>query len=81
VGCCGAFPDRPEEAALPTARVDGVDLPHGSAGSGPRVLFCNGSGATPEGTRPLLEAVSRSADLRTRPQEGAGAAGTPGTPR
>ena len=60
---------------MPTARVDGVDLSYELAGSGPRVLFCNGSGATLEGTRPLLAAVARSVELLAFDQRGIGASG------
>ncbi len=60
---------------MPTARVDGVDLSYELAGSGPRVLFCNGSGATLEGARPLLAAVARSVELLAFDQRGIGASG------
>jgi len=60
---------------LPTARVDGVDLSYELVGSGPRVLFCNGSGATLEGTRPLLSALADGVELLAFDQRGIGTSG------
>ena len=60
---------------MPTARIDGVDLAYERTGSGPRVLFCNGSGATLEGARPLVSLVGRDVDLLAFDQRGLGASG------
>ena len=60
---------------MPTARIDGVDLAHERTGSGPRVLFCNGSGATMAGARPLTSLIGRGVDLLTFDQRGLGASG------
>jgi len=59
---------------MPIARVDGVDLAYERTGSGPRVLFCNGSGATLESTRPLL-GLFGDTDLLAFDQRGMGASG------
>jgi len=69
---CGV-PTRPEESTIPTARVDGVDLAYELTGTGPRVLFCSGSGATLEGARPLVSAVGRGVALLAYDQRGIGA--------
>ena len=68
-------PNRSEEAGMPTARVDGVDLAYELGGTGPRVLFCNGSGATIETSRPLLSLVGDDLELLAFDQRGLGASG------
>jgi pimeloyl-ACP methyl ester carboxylesterase len=40
---------------MPTAHVNGVELAYELRGSGPRVLFLNGSGTTLDAARPLLD--------------------------
>jgi len=64
-----------QEAGLPTARIDDVELAYELSGSGPRVLFCNGSGATLEGSRPLVSLVGRDLALLAYDQRGLGASG------
>ncbi len=65
---------------MPTARVDGVDLAYELSGTGPRVLFCNGSGGTLDGSRPLLSLVGRDVELLAFDQRGLGASGPPPAP-
>ena len=60
---------------MPTARVDGVDLAFELTGAGPRVLFCNGSGATLAGSRPLVSLVARDVERLAFDQRGLGASG------
>jgi len=60
---------------MPTARIDGVDLAYERAGTGPRVLFCNGSGATLAGARPLVSLIGNGVDLLAYDQRGLGASG------
>lgn len=60
---------------MPTARIDEVELAYELSGSGPRVLFCNGSGATLEGSRPLVATVGRDVTLLAYDQRGLGASG------
>jgi pimeloyl-ACP methyl ester carboxylesterase len=48
---------------MPTGAVNGVELCWEHAGSGPRVLFCNGSGLTLEDVRPLLGFLTARFDL------------------
>ena len=60
---------------MPIAHVDGVDLAYEHAGVGPRVLFCNGSGATLEGSGPLISLIGRGFELLAFDQRGIGASG------
>ena len=58
---------------MPTVRVDHTELAYELSGSGPRVLFCNGSGATLEGSRPLVSAMGGGVTLLAYDQRGLGA--------
>jgi len=60
---------------LPTARIDGIDLAYEVAGTGPRVLFLNGSGGTMAQSRPLLGLVGDGVELLAFDQRGLGASG------
>jgi pimeloyl-ACP methyl ester carboxylesterase len=48
---------------VPSARSSGAELYWEKAGSGPRLLFCNGSGMTVDNGRPLLEIVGQGLEL------------------
>ena len=48
---------------MPVGRVNGVELYWEQRGGGPRLLFCNGSGLTLQGVRPLLDPLAASFDL------------------
>jgi len=48
---------------VPVDHVNGVDLYWEHRGSGPRLLFCNGSGTTLQVVRPLLDAFAATFDL------------------
>jgi pimeloyl-ACP methyl ester carboxylesterase len=48
---------------MPVGRVNGVELYWERRGSGPRLLFCNGSGLTLHDVRPLLDPLAASFDL------------------
>ena len=48
---------------MPVDRVNGVELYWEHSGSGPRLLFCNGSGTTVQAVRPLLELIAGEFDL------------------
>jgi len=52
-----------EVIAVPAGRVNGVELYWEQRGSGPRLLFCNGSGLTLQAVQPLLDALIASFDL------------------
>ncbi len=60
---------------MPTARIDGVDLAYEVVGTGPQVLFLNGSGRTLEQSRPLLGLVGQGVELLAYDQRGLGASG------
>jgi 3-oxoadipate enol-lactonase len=49
--------------SVPVDQVNGVELYWEHSGSGPRVLFCNGSGTTLQAVRPLLDAFAAKFDL------------------
>jgi pimeloyl-ACP methyl ester carboxylesterase len=48
---------------MPVGHVNGVELYWEQRGSGPRLLFCNGSGTTLQAVRPLLDLVAARFDL------------------
>ncbi len=48
---------------MPVDHVNGVQLYWEQRGSGPRLLFCNGSGTTLQTVRPLLDLVAAKFDL------------------
>jgi 3-oxoadipate enol-lactonase len=48
---------------MPVDHVNGVELYWEQRGSGPRLLFCNGSGTTLQTVRPLLDLVAAKFDL------------------
>src|SRR5215470_9812409 len=48
---------------MPADHVNGVELYWEHRGSGPRLLFCNGSGTTLQAVGPLLDLVAASFDL------------------
>ena len=48
---------------MPVDHVNGVELYWQRRGSGPRLLFCNGSGTTLQAVRPLLDLVAARFDL------------------
>lgn len=61
------------------SRVNGVDLYWERTGSGPPLLFCNGSGSTLADIRPLLEPLAAAFDLLAYDQRGLGrSAAAPG---
>jgi len=48
---------------MPADHVNGAELYWEQSGSGPRLLFCNGSGTTVQAVRPLLDLVAAKFDL------------------
>ena len=48
---------------MPVDHVNGVELYWEQRGSGPRLLFCNGSGLTLQAVRPLLDPLAGSFDV------------------
>jgi pimeloyl-ACP methyl ester carboxylesterase len=60
---------------MPVDRVNGVELYWEQRGSGPRLLFCNGSGTTLQTVRPLLDLVAAQFDLLAWDYRGFGNSG------
>jgi 3-oxoadipate enol-lactonase len=58
---------------MPTAACNGVTLHFERVGHGRRLLYCNGSGTTLDGTRPLLDKLSAQFDLLAFDYRGMGA--------
>ena len=57
---------------MPTAHLNGIDVYHERWGDGPPLLFCNGSGATLDGMRLLLDGIAQRFDLLVPDQRGIG---------
>ena len=57
---------------MPTARLNGIDVYYERRGDGPPVLFLNGSGATLDGMRVLLDVFVDRVDLVAHDQRGMG---------
>ena len=60
---------------MPIAHVNGVDLAYELSGSGPRVLFVNGSGTTLDTARPLLGLFGPGSTLLAFDYRGLGSSG------
>ncbi len=60
-------------SAVPEAVCNGVDLHFERSGDGPRLLYCNGSGAALDSVRPLLRMLSSHFDLLAFDYRGMGA--------
>ncbi len=60
---------------MPTTLVNGVDLAYELHGSGPRVLFCNGSGTTMESMQALISILGEGLELLAFDYRGLGASG------
>lgn len=58
---------------MPTAACNGVEIHYERLGSGPRLLYCNGSGATLDSVRPLLGMLASRFDLLAFDYRGMGA--------
>jgi len=63
-----------------SATVNGVDLYYERAGTGPRVLFLNGSGSTLASVSPLIEILAGRFDLLAHDQRGLGRSAIPPGP-
>ena len=60
---------------MPVDHVNGVELYWEQRGSGPRLLFCNGSGTTLQAVGPLLDLVAERFDLLAWDYRGLGRSG------
>ena len=60
---------------MPVGEVNGVEVYWERAGSGPRLLFCNGSGSTMADAQPLLDVLAGGFDLLAWDYRGVGRSG------
>lgn len=67
-------------ARVATAHLNGIDIHYERAGSGPRLLFLNGSGSTLREARPMLAALQANLDVLAHDQRGLGDTSVPGGP-
>ncbi|HEX8804889.1 MAG TPA: alpha/beta fold hydrolase [Acidimicrobiales bacterium] len=65
---------------MPTATVNGLAIHHERSGSGPPLLFLNGSGATLATSAPLLAPFAERFDVLAHDQRGLGRTGVPPGP-
>jgi pimeloyl-ACP methyl ester carboxylesterase len=65
---------------MPTIAVNGIDLYYERRGDGPPLLFVNGSGATLETARPLVDVLAASFDVVAHDQRGLGRTSVPDEP-
>jgi 3-oxoadipate enol-lactonase len=66
--------------AMPVTEVNGAQLCWERTGSGPRLLFCNGSGSTMADAQPMLDLLAGRFDLLTWDYRGVGHSGPAGAP-
>jgi len=66
--------------AVSSAHLNGIDIYFERSGSGPRLLFINGSGSTLEMSRPLLGVFTERFDLLAHDQRGLGKTTIPDGP-
>jgi 3-oxoadipate enol-lactonase len=65
---------------VPTATVNGIDLYYERSGEGPRLLFCNGSGSTIDGSRIVIDPFTHRFDVAVHDQRGLGRSEIPPPP-
>jgi 3-oxoadipate enol-lactonase len=65
---------------VPTIAANGIEIYYERFGAGPPLLFCNGSGATIESSRPLIEIFGASFDVVVHDQRGLGRTSVPTEP-
>ena len=65
---------------MPVIHSGDIDINYEVTGSGPRVLFFNGSGATLAGSRPLIDAIAKVCTVAAHDQRGLGLTSKPEGP-
>jgi 3-oxoadipate enol-lactonase len=65
---------------MPTASVNGIELYYERAGTGPPVLFLNGSGSTLAHAAPIIDTFARRLDVVAHDQRGLGRSAIPAGP-
>jgi pimeloyl-ACP methyl ester carboxylesterase len=62
------------------AQLNGIDFYYEQVGTGPPLLFCNGSGSSIDGTRPLIDGLASSFEVLVHDQRGIGRTEVPTDP-
>src|ERR1700710_3155635 len=65
---------------MPTVTANGISISYERSGTGPPLLFCNGSGSTLAGSQPLLTPFRVQFDFVAHDQRGMGLTEIPPTP-
>jgi pimeloyl-ACP methyl ester carboxylesterase len=65
---------------MPTVTANGIDIYYEHSGSGPKLLFCNGSGSTLAGSAPLISLFTSHFDVVAHDQRGLGRTSIPEGP-
>jgi 3-oxoadipate enol-lactonase len=65
---------------MATVRIDELDFYYERSGSGPKLMFLNGSGATLAGSAPFITPLVEHFDVAAADQRGLGRTGLPGSP-
>lgn len=65
---------------MPIVAANGIDLYVERMGSGPRLLFCNGSGSSIESSRPLIDVFAGPFEVAVHDQRGLGRTSVPDEP-
>ena len=65
---------------MPSASLNGIDVHYERGGEGPRLLFCNGSGATLESSAPVIARFREHFDVVAHDQRGLGRTTIPDGP-
>ena len=65
---------------MPVVRTDGIDLHYQVSGSGPRLLFVNGSGVTLRDSGPITAALGSRFEVLAYDHRGLGRSGWGGNP-
>src|SRR5664279_1495470 len=64
---------------MPTVTANGISIYYERSGTGPPLLFCNGSGSTLEGSEPLIAPFRDRFDVVAHDQRGLGRTEAPTT--
>ena len=68
------------DCTVPSERLNGIDIYFERSGTGPRLLFINGSGSTLERAKPTIDMLRPHFDLAAHDQRGLGLTEVPTTP-
>ena len=65
---------------MPHAHLNGIDVHYERDGTGPRLLFVNGSGSTLREAKPTIDALRKRFDVLAHDQRGLGRTSIPDGP-